>query len=103
MPEYTIILLGGLLVVFVSIILDLLDENSQEELFIQNIVWQGQIIKLGDPITINTPFIKDLKGYFRGVVAGKYQWTLRFSSDDNPWMEINWHEITDIKKDRDVN
>lgn len=98
MPEFfSLIFLGGILVFYFSLIIEILETKNYEETFIDKLNWKGQDILLGDPVIIKTPG-EYIEGYFRGIVAGQKQWIFRLSREGNTKVEYDWYDILDIQK-----
>jgi len=97
MPELGLIVLGGLIVLFISLIIETIENEQEEEAFITELYWKGQIIILGDPVIIKTCG-QDIEGYFRGIIVGRKQWIFRLSCEGKPKVEFDWYDILEIKK-----
>lgn len=97
MSEWDIVILGGLIVLFLSLIYETLESEEPEETFIDKLYWKGQLILLGDLIIIKTPY-EQVEGYFRGIIVREKQWIFRLSRDGEPKLELNWYDIIEVKK-----
>ncbi|MGI6225073.1 MAG: hypothetical protein ACOYJ1_02340 [Peptococcales bacterium] len=97
MTEWDFILLGALMILFISLIEETIDVEEQKEKFIDELYWKGQIIILGDPIIIETSR-EQVEGYFRGMIIGDKYWIFRLSRDGQPNLELDWYEINEVKK-----
>jgi len=97
MPDYSLLILGGLIVLFLSLIIEIVKNQTEEDMFIETLNWQGEEINLGDTIIIKTEE-GYLEGNFRGIIAGSKQWIFRFSCEGKPGIELSWHEVLEIRK-----
>ncbi|MFZ7101666.1 MAG: hypothetical protein ACOWWO_03275 [Peptococcaceae bacterium] len=97
MFENSLLIIGGLCILFITLILEVIHIEQNEDLFIDRLNWKGQSILLGDTILIQTSH-EAYEGYFRGIIAGKDKWIFRFSSEGKPKIEFNRYDIIDIKK-----